>query len=279
MKRRHFFTAAAAAFAGIPVGAAFAQQRGKRALGNIGVQLYTMRQMMEKDVGRTLETVAKAGYKEVEFAGYFNVNPPVMKKLLDANGLTAPSSHIGLGDLGLKWDLMIEDATILGLKYLTVAWIDAPDRTPEGYKRIAERFNNAGLRSLGEGVHLAYHNYSFDFTTVKGRLLYDVMMKETDPRYVAMQADVFWMKQGGQDPASWLARYPGRFHMMHLKDIGPAPEKEMRDVGKGTIDWPALVSQATKAGVKHWFVEHDETKKPVASIQSSYRYLRALRFS
>jgi sugar phosphate isomerase/epimerase len=278
MKRRNF-VAAAAALAGIPVGAAFAQKRGTRQLGNIGVQLYTLRQMMEKDVGRTLEAVAKAGYKEVEFAGYFNVNPPVMKKLLDANGLTAPSAHIGMGDLGLKWDLMIDDANTLGLKYLTVAWIDAPDRTPEGYKRIADRFNRAGLRSLGDGVQLAYHNYSFDFTTVKGQLLYDVMMKETDPRYVAMQADVFWMKQGGQDPASWLSKYPGRFQMMHLKDIGPTPKKEMRDVGKGTIDWPALVSQATRAGVKHWFVEHDETKNPVASIQSSYRYLRALRFS
>ena len=126
MKRRHF-VAAAAALAGIPVGAALAQKRGSRKLGNIGVQLYTLRQMMEKDVARTLDTVAKAGYKEVEFAGYFNVNPPVMKKLLAANGLVAPSAHIGMGDLGLKWDMMIDDANTLGLKYLTVAWIDAPE--------------------------------------------------------------------------------------------------------------------------------------------------------
>jgi sugar phosphate isomerase/epimerase len=279
MKRRHFLAAAAGAIAGIPVGAAYAQQRGTRKLGNIGLQLYTLRQMMEKNVGRTLEAVARAGYKEVEFAGYFNVNPPVMKKLLDANGLIAPSSHIQMGDLGMKWELMVEDANTLGSKYLTVAWIDAPDRTPEGYKRIAERFNRAGLQSLSDGVQLAYHNYSFDFTTVKGQLLYDVMMKETDPRYVAMQADVFWMKKGGQDPVSWLTRYPGRFHMMHLKDMGPPPKNDMRDVGKGTIDWQTLNSRGTRAGVKHWFVEHDETKNPVASIQTSYKYLRALRFS
>jgi sugar phosphate isomerase/epimerase len=279
MQRRHFFAAAAAAIAGVPVGAAFAQKRSTQKLGNIGVQLYTVRHMMEKDVGRTLEAVAAAGYKEVEFAGYFNTNPPVMKKLLDANGLSAPSSHIGMGDLGPRLNLTIEDANALGLKYLTVAWIDAPDRTPERYKRIAERLNAAGMQSLVDGVQLAYHNHSFDFTTVQGRLLYDVMIEETDPRYVAMQADVFWMKHGGHDPASWIRRYPGRFHMMHVKDIGPAPENEMRDVGKGTIDWAALISQASRAGVKHWFVEHDEPENPVASIQASYRYLRALRFS
>ena len=279
MRRRHFLAAAAGAVAGIPLGAAYAQQRGTKKLGNLGVQLYTLRHMMEKNVGRTLEAVAKAGYKEVEFAGYFNVNPPVMKKLLDANGLTAPSSHIGMSDLGMKWELTIEGANVLGLEYLTVAWIDAPERSPDGYRRIADRFNAAGRQSLSDGVKLAYHNYSFDFTTVQGRLLYDVMLKETDPRYVAMEADVFWMKQGGQDPLAWIAKYPDRFQMLHLKDIGSPPKKEMLDVGKGTIDWSALISRASKAGVKHWFVEHDEPKNPLASIQSSYRYLRALRFS
>ncbi|HEX6575949.1 MAG TPA: sugar phosphate isomerase/epimerase, partial [Gemmatimonadaceae bacterium] len=120
---------------------------------------------------------------------------------------------------------------------------------------------------------------SFDFDRIKGETLYDILLRETDPRYVAMEADVFWMKSAGQDPNAWFAKYPGRFHMLHLKDMGPPPKNQMRDVGKGVINWPSLVSNASKAGVKYWFVEHDEPRDPIASITSSYRYLRSLRFA
>ncbi|HEX6574983.1 MAG TPA: hypothetical protein VF042_08415, partial [Gemmatimonadaceae bacterium] len=157
MKRRDFLAAAAAAVAGIPAGVAYAQRGGLKKLGEIGLQLYTLRGMMQKSVPRTLAAVAKAGYKQVEFAGYFNVNPPVMKKILDDNGLTAKSAHIAMADLGMRWEIMIEDANTLGMKYLTVAWINAPERTVEGYKRIADRFNAAGRYASGDGVQLAYH--------------------------------------------------------------------------------------------------------------------------
>lgn len=277
MKRRDFFGVTAGAIAGLAAGVAHAQRPAGK-LGNIGLQLYTLRDMMKRSVARTLAAAAKAGYQEVEFAGMFNVNSLEMRKLLDANCLTSPSAHIAMSDLGMTWPSMLEDANIIGQKYLTVAWIDAAERTLDGYKRVADRLNAAGRKAYDEGVQLAFHNHSYGFAPIGGRIPYDILLRETDAKYLVMQADVFWMLQAGQDPLKWFARYPGRFHMLHLKDMGPPPKNQMLDVGKGRIHWGTLFRQSKAAGVRHYFVEHDEPRDPVASIRSSYRYLRSLRY-
>jgi sugar phosphate isomerase/epimerase len=127
---------------------------------------------------------------------------------------------------------------------------------------------------------MAYHTYSYEFTPLPGgRSGLEILLRETDPLNLAIEADVFWMRQAKQDPLAWFAEYPGRFHMLHLKDMGPPPKNQMRDVGKGVIDWKAILSHSRVAGVKHFFVENDETKQPISSITTSYRYLRSLRFS
>ena len=278
MKRRDFFAAATGAITGMTAGLAYAQQGGTQKLGNIGLQLYTLRDMMKRSVPHTLEAAAKAGYKEVEFAGYFNVSARQIRKLLDANGLSSPSAHIQTTDLGATWESTLEDATIIGHTYLTLAWIDAAERTLDGYKRIAGRLNEAGAKAAEEGVQVAYHNHAYGFEEIAGQVPYEIFLRETDPRHVVMEADVFWMRQANEDPLAWFERYPGRFHMLHLKDMGPPPKKEMLDVGKGVIDWKTLLSRSKAAGVRHYFVEHDEPRDAIASIRSSYRYLRALTF-
>jgi sugar phosphate isomerase/epimerase len=181
-------------------------------------------------------------------------------------------------DLSNTWESTLEDANIIGHKYLTVAWIDAVERTVDGYKRVAERFNVAGRKARDEGVQLAFHNHAYGFDPISGQVPYEILLHETDPRYLVMEADVFWLRQAGQDPLAWFARYPGRFHMLHLKDMGPAPKREMRDVGKGVIDWRAILRHSKQAGVRHFFVEHDEPRNPLESITNSYRYLRGIRF-
>ena len=277
MKRRHFLSVAAGALSGMTAAVLHAQRAGTRKLDKIGLQLYTLRGMMKRSVPRTLEAVAKAGYREVEFAGYFSVKSREMKKLLDANGLTSPSAHIAMDALGAAWESTLEDANIIGHEYLTVAWIDEGERTVDGFKRIADRFNAAGRVAQAERVKLAYHNHAYGFEAIDGQVLYDILLRETDARYVAMEADVYWMRLARQDPLEWFTRYPGRFHMLHLKDMGPPPKNEMLDVGKGVIDWPTLLSRS-EAGVRHYFVEHDEPRNPIESIRSSYRYLRAVSF-
>jgi sugar phosphate isomerase/epimerase len=280
INRRGFVATAAGVVAGLTAATAYAQKTATGKLDRIGLQLYTLRDMMSKSVSKTLAAVAKAGYKEVEFAGYFNTPLPVMRKMLDDLGLVSPSSHIQIANLGQNWEIFLEDANTLGNKYLTVAWVDAPDRTLEGYKRLAALFNKAGTRARGDGVHLAYHNYSYEWIPVKGGAIpYDILLSECDPENLAMEVDVYWMRQAGQDPLKWFAKYPGRFHMLHAKDMGPAPKNAMLDVGKGVVDWKTILSHRRQAGLEHVFVEHDDSKRPLTSIASSYRYLRSIRFA
>ena len=278
MRRRDFLAAAAGAVAGFKAGSALAQSAGPGQLGPIGLQLYTLRGMMEKNVARTLAAVARAGYKEVEFAGYFNTPVPQLKKLLRDNGLTSPSAHISMNDIGMLWEAVLGDAGELGQKYLTVSWIDAHERTLDGYRRIADRFNAAGMKARGDDIHLAYHNHAYEFTPINGVIPLELLIRETDPKNLAIEADIFWLREAKQDPLAWFARHPGRFHMLHVKDMGPPPKNQMVDVGKGVIDWKAIFAQSKPAGVRHIFVEHDNPRSPIAFIEKSHRYLKALRF-
>jgi len=277
--RREFFAAAAGAVAGFRVGAAFAEERATGRLDRIGLHLNTVRDMMKQSVPRTLARVAKAGYKEVELDEHFNTPAVEMRKILDDNGLTSPSAHVQMADIGMMLPGTIDTAAILGQKYLTVTWIDGPDRTAGGYRRVADRFNAAGLIARGNEMQLAYHNSAYEFTPLAGgRTGYEILLRQCDPLNVAMEADVFWLRAAKQDPLAWFAKYPGRFHLLHLKDMGPPPRNEMRDVGEGVMDWKAIVSRSKSAGVKHYLVEREGAKDPLRSIRDSCRFLKALRF-
>jgi sugar phosphate isomerase/epimerase len=278
MDRRTFIGTAAGALLTGSATRALSESPSTNKLGAIGLQLYTVREQMKASVPDTLAAVSKAGYKEVEFAGYFGHSSKDIRKMLDDNGLVAPSSHVQMSDLGNNWGSMLEYANTIGHQYLVVAWIDAYERTIPGYKKVAARFNEAANKAEQDGVTLGYHNYSFEFKPIDGQVPYEILLNECDPRKVIMEIDVFWMRKAGADPVKYMERYPGRFHMLHVKDMGPAPEHGMVDVGRGTIDWKNIFRHAKKGGVKHVFVEHDETKDPYATIKSSYRYLRALRY-
>ena len=275
MRRRDFLLAGVSGVAGFAAAQLFAQS--KPLLGAIGVQLYTLRDLAKSNLSRTLAAVARAGYKEVEFAGYYGHPATRVRRMLDDNGLISPSSHVSLDELEAKHEVVYEDAGILGQRYVTCSWIDAGDRTTDGYKRIAERFTELGLKARGARLMLAYHNHAFEFMPLAGgRSGLEILLAECSPENLVMQADVFWMQSAGQDPLAWFARHPGRFHMIHAKDMGRPPRKAMLDVGSGTTQWPRLIAAAKRAGVKHFFVEHDEPKDPIRSINRSYRYLRSL---
>lgn len=247
-------------------------------LGRIGLQLYTVREQMKASVPNTLAAVAKAGYKEVEFAGYFGHSGADIRKMLDDVGLTAPSTHVQMAQLGSEWDSLLDQAKTIGHEYLVCAWIDDADRNISGYTKIAARFNQAGRRAREKGLKFGYHNYFFEFDPIGGQVPYDLFLRECDPQNVAMEIDVFWMVKGGGDPVMYMGRYPGRFPMLHMKDMGPAPKHEMLDVGQGTIDWKKILQAGKTGGVKHVFVENDEAKEPLASIDTSFKYLRQLRY-
>lgn len=248
-------------------------------LEKIGVQLYTVRDQMKVSVEKTLADVAAIGYQEVEFAGYFNRPPRAIKQLLDRNGLKSPSGHIGIDLLRGPWNRTLDESAEIGHKYLVVAWLDNKDRASvDTLKKVAETFNRAAEDAKRYKIKLAYHNHDFEFTQVEGRRMYDILLEETDPKLVQMEMDLYWIIKGGGSPEQYFSRWPGRFPMVHVKDGGPPPEYAMTEVGKGVIKWAELFARQKQAGIKHFFVEHDNPKDSMQSIATSYRYLRQLRF-
>ena len=255
---------------------------------HLGLQLYTVRNQMKQDFEGTLAKVADVGYKEVEFAGYFDRSPQDVRTILDRHGLTAPSAHIPYSSFGDQWPQIIENSKIMGHKYLINPSIDEAVRNqPDGWKHAAATLSNAGAVSKKAGVQLGYHNHWNEFRrTADGKLPYDILLAECDPGLVKMEMDICWVKVGGYDPVAYLKKYPGRFPLVHVKDMTRFPDpaavtqkvenQNMTDVGSGPTDWKRIFASAT--GIEYYIVEHDDAQAPFESIKNSYNYLKTLQF-
>ena len=263
--------------AGVNVAGACASVPTRRKLGNIGLQLYTVRDLMEKDLPGTLAKVAFIGYKEVEFAGYFGRTPAQISDLLQQNQLTSPSSHIGIDLFEKDAAAAISAAKAIGNRWATVPWLPEERRkTLDDWKKLAGQLNTFGAAAMTQGLRLAYHNHDFEIRPVEGVRPLDLLLMNTDPNLVDFEMDLYWVKFGGGDPLEFFNRYPGRFPMVHVKDSAGPPENRMVDVGSGKINFPEIFAQSGKAGIKHYFVEHDQPANPIATITNSYRYLASV---
>ena len=263
-----------------------------RKIEKIGVQLHTVRGEMKQDFEGTLAKVAGIGYREVEFAGYFDHSPKDVRAILDRHGLVAPSAHVDYNTLDEKWPGVLDAAKVIGHTYIVCPWIPEEIRSqPEGWKGAAEKFNHAAEASKKAGIQFAYHNHWFEFDPVSGKMPYDILLTECDPKLVKMELDLCWISVGRQDPLKYFDRYPGRFPLVHVKDLKKIPQvsassgqnlgdslPEMTEVGNGIIDWKRIFAQSAKAGIQHYFVEHDNPASPLASIKTSFDYLQRLRF-
>ena len=237
-----------------------------------GLQLYTIRSEMQKDVPGSLKRVAQTGYREVEFAGYFGHTPAEIRTMVADLAMTAPSSHVPLDAIRGKPAQLIADAKEAGHQYLVLAWIPPEERaTVEMWKRHADLLNSFGAQCKGAGLRLAYHNHDFEFTPVGGQLPYDILMQNTDPAIVQFELDMYWAKKGGQDLNALFARHAGRIVMVHVKDM--LPNGEMTDVGLGTIPFAQILAEPAARPVAHYFVENDDTKTPFESIATSCKAL------
>ena len=251
----------------------------------IGLELYTVRDLMKNDVEGTLAKVAAIGYREVEFAGYFNHPPAEIRAMIDRHGLTAPAGHVAFEAIAQGWDQVIDAAHTVGNRYVVVAWIPEPQRRDlDGWKRVGETLTRAGEACHNAGLTFAFHNHSYEFVPLGGQLPYDVLLTATDPALVKLEMDLFWITFGGQDPLAYFAKYPGRFPLVHVKDMTAKPRSDipadsvMRDVGKGSIDWKRIFARSEQAGIRHYFVEHDSPGDALASSRASYEYLKRLEF-
>jgi len=258
----------------------------------IGLQLYTVRDQMKADFDGTIAKVASIGYKEVEFAGYFGRTPEQVRAVIDRNGLTSPSCHVEYAVLTDQWPSIIESSKTIGQSYIVCPWIPEEIRKqPDSWKRAIDTFNHAGEISKKSGIQFAYHNHWFEFLPVNGKLPYDMLLEQCDPDLVKMELDLCWITVAGADPLTYFNRFPGRFPLVHVKDMKKLPKvsasggqdfgdslKDMTEVGSGIIDWKRILGQSEKAGIKHYIVEHDKPQAPFESIKISCDYLSKLRF-
>lgn len=266
ISRRHVLQAAAAAMAFSGLGFAGESRRP------LGIQLYTLRDKMAESVPDTLQHLARIGYREVEFAGYFDHGAKSMSRLLDEFGLAAPSTHVPLQLLQSEAEKTIDYAIAVGHRYLVVPWLGEELRQSiDQYRQTAETFNSIGEKCKAAGLQFAYHNHDFEFNVTDGQVPYDVLLSETDPELVKMEMDVYWVSKAGRSPIHYINEWPGRFPLWHIKDM--LSDGSMADVGDGDIDFPTLFKHRDKAGLQHGFVEHDHPEDAFRTARRSFEYL------
>ena len=296
MNRRHFLqrsgaAAAVGAILGPGAARAFAAARSAPVPAEIGIQLYTLRDVLPGDVNGVLEMLKRYGIDLVETAGYAEREPGDFRAALDAIGLKTPSAHAmvaeiippgtSMSDAGLpRFQDALEVAQAVGHDYLVIPWLpeDArPDR--DGYLRLADLLNEFGEQAQGTGVTVGYHNHDFEFETFgTDRPAYFDFVERLDPDRVVLELDLYWVAVAGHDPVDVFARYPGRFPLWHVKD-GAGPDMTQTDVGAGTLDWPAIFAASETAGLRHAFLEADTPPDgdSLAFARDSMRYVDSLR--
>lgn len=246
----------------------------------VGLQLYTVRDIFEKDPVGTLEKVARIGYREVEFGGggYDGMDAAMLRKTLDRLGLKAPSAHIGYDALLQNFDKSVNMAKTLGADTIVLPYMAQEHRTEQAWQAALPNFNRFAADCKKAGLGFAYHNHDFEFTTkAGGTSLYDRFVKETDPSLVKVELDLYWAAHAGEGLAPLIDRLSGRIYAYHVKDM--RADGSMAAVGAGTIDFAALFKLKSSAGVRHFYVENDQAPEPyIPDIATSFQTLRALRF-
>ncbi len=277
-------TAALSPVASLPAFAA------AHSLSSIGVQLYTVRNVILKDPSATLNAIAAMGYREAEVIG---ATIDKIWPALEASKLKPVSMHadtsVFFPGKEKELDAAIAQAKSHGFEYLVFPYLPPNQRgAAEVYHRLAKTLNTAGRKVADAGMHFCYHNHAFEFQPMGGTMPFEIMMNETDPALVSLEMDVFWVSVAGHDPVEMLRKYSKRVALLHLKDKAPGfpvqynervPPATFREDGHGTLNFPAILKAAQSTSVKHYFVEQDMTPgDPLASLKQSIDYLRALHF-
>lgn len=239
-----------------------------------GIQLHSLREQMRENVGATLKAVAQIGYKEVEFAGYFDVAPKEVRQILDAEGLKAPAAHVRWNavDDPEAFDRALDDCAVIGHRYVVLPWMPTEAyATADSVRRTADKCNAWGAKAKAAGLRFAYHNHRFEFEAVDGEIPYDILLERTDPDLVAMELDLCWISYMGIDPATYIDRFPGRFELFHLKTYNA--DRELVPLPQGVLDFDRFFALGERAGLRHAFYEKDDPADALAGAKESYAFL------
>jgi len=258
----------------------------------IGLQLYTVRDDMQKDPAGTLAKVAAVGFNLVENATYtgtqnfYGLDSKAYAKLLKDSGLVNYSGHYrwGLDEKGgvmkgtmlHEWDKAVDDAAAVGIKYMVCAWLSPDERGGvDQYKKLAAACNAAGETCKKAGIQFCYHNHDFEFEKEDGKYKWDVLLAEADKNLVKLELDLYWATRAGMDPVALFNQSPGRYPLLHFKDMDKTPDKSFTEVGNGVIDFKRILKSSDTAGLKYFFVEQDKCPgSPFDSITKSISYIK-----
>ena len=255
---------------------------GSRQLSRVGLQLYSLRDDAKRNLERTIADIASIGYRDIELLGSMNnfgMPPAALRALLDRNSLRAPSTHVGGAALeNLSREL--DDAQTLGHQYIVVASL--PITRPaklDDYRRWADRLNEAGRIARERLIWIGFHNHAEDFVMIDGEVAYDVFAARTDSSVVRLQLDTGNMAMARRDPMDYMKRFGERYWSFHIKDVPRLGAEADTELGKGIIDFRALLASIERIDQKHLFVEQETYPgTPLDSVRRDFVYLSRLQF-
>lgn len=281
MQRRRFVQSLLLGTASLPVIPDFFAPPPKP----LGVQLWNIREYLKKDVTGSLVKLAKLGYNQVEIFGYdgtyWGKTPKEFSKICTDLGLTIISAHFetgridkAKGTLWYGWEKAVADAAQMNIPYMICAWLFKEERTRlDLYKELIDKLNTSGEACRQAKIQFGYHSHNFEFPPIDGVVPYDLILQQTDKDLVKMEADLFWITKAGVDPVAYFTKYPGRFPLWHVKDMERGSE-QFAEVGQGVINFDRIFAARETAGLKHWFVEQDQTsREPFESLAMSRDYI------
>ncbi len=290
LSRRALLRAAMLPAGAMAIPASLATAAEGHSLKTIGVQLYTVRDVLPKHPLEVLKEIHSIGYREVETT--FSADHPLWSELRQTR-LKPVSEHLSPALFEAKNEARLSaalaDAKANGLRFVVYPYVDPAERAGlEGMRKLAKTLNSAGQKSKAAELRLCYHNHAFEFQPIDGTTPFAVLLQETKPDLVGLEMDVFWVSVAGHDPVELLKRHADRVQLLHLKDKArdfkvqyneDVPPDAFKEVGHGSLDFPAILRAAAAAHVEHYFVEQDRTPgDPLASLRQSYEYLSGLRF-
>jgi len=244
-------------------------------MSNIAVQLFTLRDLLEKDFVGTLKKVADVGFEAVEFHHYGGMTASELRHVVDDLGLKPLSSHVALTRLEDDLPNVIEEAKVLGLEYVVCPWLpEARRQTAADFAKLIETLKTVATTCNENGLTLAYHNHDFEFAKFEDEFVLDTLLKNTAAYGVQAELDVYWIDRAGQSPSDYIARYTNRCDLLHVKDASKA-DGSFECVGSGTLNFDSIFSTANRAGVKGYIVEQAICPgNPLDAIATSLAYLQ-----
>lgn len=280
INRRDFLrNSSFAAMAAIPMVGKASSIFAPKPLPAFGLQLWTVKEDMARDAKDTLKKIASYGYNQVEsFEGaegmFWGMKNTGFKKYMDELGMKIISSHC---EIGKDFERKAAEAAEIGMKYLICPW-KGPQKSIDDFKKFADEFNKCGETCRKNGIRFAYHNHDYSFKAINGEIPQDVMMKSTDKNLVDFEMDIYWVVAAGEDPKAWFAKYPGRFKLCHVKDLGKtAKGHESVQLGKGTIDFASILKDGTSKGLSYYIVEQEAFtgSNPLDSARVDAGYMKS----